>query len=198
MTKKRFLTDPVAVATHFVTILIILATAGLIFFYWAGLYVSFFNKKSKEKYGGHLLVLGKKTNGVPDGCLKGRITKCQEMMDKDKFSSVILSGGGKGNSSEASVMKNHLTYSGEFLIEEKSSNTYENLMFSKILIPKNDHVVIISSNYHLRRIHIFAKDIFSSYDLVAAPTPRQPISRHFAEISWGGWLEIYSLLKTRF
>ncbi|PWU21686.1 MAG: YdcF family protein [Bdellovibrio sp.] len=88
---------------------------------------------------------------------------------------VILSGGDPSHTgtSEARMMANELQDLGlpanDFLLEEKSRNTFENARFSCELIKtKNfDHLLVVSSNLHVRRASLF----FTHFGCAAHPAP---------------------------
>lgn len=146
---------------------------------------------------GHLLVLGKDVRQGVDKCLQGRMEGCLDFMKQNDVHSVVLSGKGRGKNTEAFVMHQHIAKHSKIdvFMEEMSMNTYENLSFSRKMLPESDHVVILSSSYHMRRIDVLAKNIFPSYDIVAAPTPKQGMKRHVSEILWSGWLQTFFFIK---
>lgn len=92
----------------------------------------------------------------------------------------IVSGGkGKGETiTEAQAMKTYLIKnkisSNRIMTETHSTNTYENLLFSKELLPKIDSTVgIVTSNFHLYRAMQIAKKLnFKSP--VGLPAPTDP------------------------
>ena len=92
---------------------------------------------------------------------------------------IIVSGGtGEGQRiSEAEVMSRVLQNSGiskdQIIIEDRSSSTYENLLFSSELISDlNKKVVISSSEFHLFRAKIIAKKLgFKDVGVLASRTP---------------------------
>ena len=91
-------------------------------------------------------------------------------MQKEKVGTDILFvvSGGKGNDeviSEAQAMKNYLIEQGikkdNILIEDKSSNTFENIKFSNKLINdkiNNAKMAFSTTNYHVFRAGIIASN----------------------------------------
>lgn len=104
-----------------------------------------------------------KSNG-PSEVLRRRLDKGIAYLNANPTTKVIVSGGQGTNESisEAMGMKNYLMNAGidenRILVEDKSSNTYENLMFSGELLDKeNDSIVIVTNNFHVFRTLAIAK-----------------------------------------
>ena len=92
---------------------------------------------------------------------------------------LILSGGQGSDEpmSEAEAMRRFLTDNGieesRLLLEDASTSTYENLLFSKKLLPSDvDSITIISSDFHLARAKKIAGSLDLKSDVVAAQTPK--------------------------
>ncbi|WP_342505562.1 YdcF family protein [Sporosarcina sp. FSL K6-2383] len=92
---------------------------------------------------------------------------------------LILSGGQGSDEpmSEAEAMRRFLTDNGiedsRLILEDASTSTYENLLFSKKLLPSDvDSITIVSSDFHLARAQKIAESIDLKSDVVAAKTPK--------------------------
>lgn len=96
---------------------------------------------------------------------------------------IIVSGGqGKGEDiSEASAMKNYLVDNGvsEDLIicEDKSTNTYENFLFTKKLLEEetgsSDYsLMVISNSFHMYRAKFLGKEV--GFKCLGYPAPSHP------------------------
>ena len=92
---------------------------------------------------------------------------------------LILSGGqGAGEHiSESEAMKRFLVDNGiqeeRLLVEDLSTSTYENLLFSTEKLPDSeDEITIITSDYHLARAKNIARNLGFQTDVVAAKTPK--------------------------
>lgn len=92
---------------------------------------------------------------------------------------LILSGGQGSDEpmSEAEAMRRFLTENGieeeRLLLESASTSTYENLLFSKKLLPTDiQSITIITSDFHLARAQKIAGDLDLTADIVAAKTPK--------------------------
>lgn len=125
------------------------------------------------------IVLGAKVNGeTPSLSLKYRLDAALNYANEHPNVYLILSGGqGKGEAiSEAQAMENYLVANGlskdRLLLETKSTSTYENIRFSKELLPEGvAEVTIISSDFHLARAQKLAEKLNLTTDVIAAQTP---------------------------
>lgn len=110
----------------------------------------------------YVIVLGAHVhpNG-PSRALALRLNKALEYAKENPDTIFIVSGGQGSNEAytEASIMKQYLVEHGldasRILEEENSTNTRENLLFSKELIPDNASIGIISNGFHIcRALHL--------------------------------------------
>lgn len=113
-------------------------------------------------------------NDQPSPLLVNRLNKGVELFNKFQQKPKFIVSGGKGLDeviSESEAMKNYLIGKGiaeEQIIEEKeSTNTYENLLYSKRIINYTDEkIAIISNEFHILRCVIYAKNMnFSVYGI---------------------------------
>jgi uncharacterized SAM-binding protein YcdF (DUF218 family) len=116
-----------------------------------------------------VIVLGAGINGdQPSLMLTQRLDAAVEYLDQNEESVCIVSGG-QGldeDYSEASVMANYLTSKGiensRVYLEDRSTNTDENIRFSKAIIDReslNSTVVIATQEFHQYRAQAMAKNI---------------------------------------
>lgn len=121
-------------------------------------------KKRKLDY---IIVLGAGIKGeqVPP-LLASRIDKGIEILKKNPKALVIMSGGqGKGEDiPEGEAMARYAINKGidesKIIIEDKSTNTKENLLFSsKLMIKESPRVGLVTTSYHVFRALILAKDL---------------------------------------
>ncbi|MBS6561081.1 MAG: YdcF family protein [Clostridiales bacterium] len=111
----------------------------------------------------YMIILGAKVNGtVPSKTLRARVYGTKEYLEKNKNTKVIVSGGqGNGEDvTEAFAMKELLINMGisesRIYMEEKSTNTEENIRFSKAIIEQQVkkeqyEVVVATSDFHIYR-----------------------------------------------
>ena len=105
--------------------------------------------------------------------LRGRTDRAVEFYKKQKEltgkSAVLIPSGGQGANeiiSEAEAMRNYLITQGipqdDIIMEDKSTTTYENMLFSKRIIDSenpNGQVAFSTTNYHVFRSGIFANKV---------------------------------------
>jgi uncharacterized SAM-binding protein YcdF (DUF218 family) len=109
-------------------------------------------------------------------CLVERVKKGVSLTKQGYAKTIIMSGGVDrfGEDSEAQIMKSKAVEFGAspegILLEDKSKNTYENLLFTqKILTNKKIHsIIIVSDPYHLPRASLIAKTLGLSYTVSPA------------------------------
>ncbi|MEY8189110.1 YdcF family protein [Peribacillus simplex] len=107
----------------------------------------------------YLIILGARVKGsVPSLSLQYRIDKAAEYLKANKHTVAIVSGGkGPGEDiSEAKAMQQGLIAQGieeaRIMMEDKSTTTHENIVFSKELIPDTAASgLIVSNDFHIYR-----------------------------------------------
>ena len=125
----------------------------------------------------YVIILGAqwKSQG-PSEVLRRRLESAAKYLEQNPDTIVIVSGGQGGNEpiSEAAGMRQYLVdigISGErILMEDRSTNTMENLVFSSNLLDKqNDRVVIVTNNFHMfRALQIAEKQGYARVEGLAA------------------------------
>lgn len=128
----------------------------------------------------YAIILGAKVNGtVPSLSLQYRLEAALEYANAYPHVHFILSGGQGPDEdiSEAEAMKQYLLNHGisedRLLIEDQSTSTYENILYSKRLLPDSvTGITIITSDYHLARAQRIANDLGLETDVVSAKTPQ--------------------------
>ncbi|NLZ33714.1 MAG: YdcF family protein [Clostridiales bacterium] len=130
--------------------------------------------KKDTSYSDYVIVLGAGLKGEwITLTLRNRLDKTVEYVKKqEKECKIIVSGGqGKGEDiSEAEAMKKYLIEKGVdkdlIIMEDKSTNTKENLTFSKDIIEKiegkyikNNKVTVITTDFHAFRSNMLAKHL---------------------------------------
>ncbi len=136
----------------------------LLFFTIEGLILTQYAASGKPG-ADYCIVLGAqwKSDG-PSEVLRRRLDKAAAYLISNPNTKVIVSGGQGMNEiiSEASGMRDYLVQSGiaenRILVEDQSSNTYENLVFSSEFLDKTtDSVVVVTNNFHVFRTLAIAK-----------------------------------------
>ncbi len=125
-----------------------------------------------------------KKDGSLTNLLKGRVDKALEFAKCQKDNTgkdiIYVPSGGKGNDeikAEALSMKEYLISEGvsekNILIEDKSTNTYENIRFSKNIIDKkkkNAKIVFSTTKYHVFRAGLIATELNILMDGIGSKT----------------------------
>lgn len=164
----------------FVLIAIIMAT-GLVLYIWSNTIMQNGGKPVANGENTYAIVLGArvKETGEPSLALRYRLDETVEYLRKYPHVKVIVSGGQGEDEpvSEADFMFKFLTEAGieeeRIIREDASTSTYENLLFSKELLPDGETAVtIISSDFHLARAKMLAEKLDLEVDVVASKTPK--------------------------
>ena len=123
----------------------------------------------------YIIILGCKIkkDGTPTPLLKGRVDKAIEFAKKQKEEAgkdiIFVPSGGKGSDeviSEAESMRDYLIKKGipkkNIIIENKSTNTVENMKYSNSIIigkKKEAKICFATTNYHVFRSGVIANDM---------------------------------------
>lgn len=172
----------------------ILMAIGLITLFLL-LYFAFLHTKIRDhantqvpKHAEFIIILGARVKGeTPSLALQYRIDAAADYMKKNKETIAIASGGqGPGEDiTEAEAIKRGLVAHGipsnKILLEDKSTDTVENIRYSKKLIPKHLKTgLIVTNDFHLYRAKSIAKDQGLSLEGIPAATPAVAIPKSYA------------------
>lgn len=148
---------------------------------------AYFNKPDTSQ---NVIVLGCKVkNGKPSLMLKRRLDTAVRYAENNN--SIIVVSGGKGDDeeiSEAQCMKEYLVSEGipanRIIMEDKSTNTKQNLQFSKTLLENSgadsNNIVIVTDGYHQLRASMIAKKVgFNNTSALSANTSPWLIPTYF-------------------
>lgn len=151
-----------------------------LFLFVEGTVISYSIRKA-EPGAKYLIVLGAQVKGTQvSKVLKKRLDTAVTYLEDNPKTIVIVSGGqGTGEDiSEAEAMKRYLLTKGinegRMILEDKSTNTEENIRFSKQLMKEDKPtVVIVTNGFHIfRSLSIAKKQGFTDIHGQAAPTDR--------------------------
>lgn len=172
-------------------IVVFAATEGLI------IQASFGTPKAQFDY---LVVLGAGVHGdQPSLSLQNRIdAACSYLTDHPDVTAVLTGGKGAGeNISEADCMFHGLTARGipenRLILEENATSTWENLHYSLDLLEqltgtRPEKIGVLSSEYHLFRASLFAKECGVEFAGVPAQTTKLPLKlNYFMREAAGVW-----------
>jgi uncharacterized SAM-binding protein YcdF (DUF218 family) len=141
-------------------------------------------KTDSEPEAPYLLILGAGVNGtVPSLSLHNRLTAAKMYLETYPEARAILSGGqGPGEEiTEAECMRRWLEAAGIFskrlILEEQSTSTQENIQNSLAILEAmgedpRGRLAIVSSEYHLYRAKLVAKELGAEPVGVAAKTTK--------------------------
>ncbi|MEJ8553182.1 YdcF family protein [Tepidibacter sp. Z1-5] len=156
-------------------------------------------QEDKEYDVEYLVVLGSGLWGdVLSPTLLGRMNKSLEFIENNPNAKIVVCGGqGKGeNLTEAQAMRDYLVLNGidenKIIQENKSTNTMENLKFTKEILKKSDgkdnhKIMIVTNEFHLFRSKFIAKRLgFIPYGMpsktITSIAPKYFIREYFAVI----------------
>lgn len=154
---------------------------GITLYLWSGTLLERGMQPQADGTNAYAIVLGAKVNenGEPSLSLQYRLETAVAYLEQYPHVKVIVSGGqGKEEPvSEAELMQTYLLEAGiaadRVLQENASTSTFENLSFSKKLLPEGETgVTIISSDFHLTRAQYLAGKLDLEVDVVSARTPK--------------------------
>jgi uncharacterized SAM-binding protein YcdF (DUF218 family) len=148
-------------------VLITLLVIGGSIYLFALIYVGIHTRDNTAKPSDAIVVLGARTlyKNKTNPCLQARVAKAVTLYKKKFAPIIIMTGGNDGyeKNNQAQLMHSLAVASGvpsdAILLETKSSNTYENFLYTKKIVEKNDFhsIIIVSDPYHLARAALLAK-----------------------------------------
>jgi uncharacterized SAM-binding protein YcdF (DUF218 family) len=136
----------------------------------------------------YLIVLGARVKGTtPSLSLQYRIDAAAKYL-KDNQTTIAIASGGKGDGediSEAEAIKNGLIVQGieeeRIILEDKSTDTVENISFSMKLIPNHLKTgLVVSNDFHIYRAKLIAKDLGLQLAGLPADTPKIAIPKSYS------------------
>ncbi len=168
---------------------------GLLFYYGTRPFAA-----DSEK-ADYMLILGAGLSGEkPLPLLESRLKKALAYLQTNPQIKVIVSGGkGPGETiTEAEAMKRYLVghriKEGQIIIEDKSANTFENILFTKNKLAqidgrKNIKIIILTSDFHMLRAKMLARQQGFTVLCLPAETPAKDKFYYFSR-------EYLAILKT--
>ena len=138
------------------------------------------------------LVLGVElgANDAPTDELARRVTAAAEVYHRGTCAKLVLCGGKLPGHrlAEADVMARMMTALGvseeALILEDQSQDTMENCRNAAKLLGGQKHVLVVTSDYHLRRAVLTARRAGFKADGLAAELPEKKVKRTLAEICY--------------
>lgn len=146
-----------------------------------------YSQMKAPNHADYLIILGANVKGtVPSSVLQSRIDTAAIYL-RENPKTIVIASGGKGSGediSEAEAIKKGLLKKGinpsRILLESQSTSTYENMKFSKKLLPPDAKTgVIVTNRFHLYRALMLARDQHLQVYGLAASTPFLAIPRSY-------------------
>ena len=129
----------------------------------------------------YIVVLGARVNpDGPSGTLRNRCAAAAEYLKENPDCKAVLSGGQGSDEpeSEAACMYRLLSEAGiesdRLILEEKSTDTSENLRYSRELVPEGASVGVVTNNFHIFRAKALARGL--GWSVSAVPVATSAIS----------------------
>lgn len=157
-------------------------------------YVGFLHYKIVEnakmevpKNADYLIILGARVKGtVPSLALQFRIDHAAVYL-KENPDTIAIASGGKGpgeDISEAESIKRELIGHGieesRIFLEDKSTDTYENIRFSKEFLPaKAESGLVVTNDFHIFRAKMIADNEDLQINGLPAKTPIQAVVKSY-------------------
>ncbi|CUH93693.1 YdcF family protein [Herbinix luporum] len=162
-------------------LIVLLFISGLSIFIFIEALIIYHGNKKADSNMDYLIVLGAQVRGTRiTNSLYHRLNRAATYLKDNPETLVIVSGGqGPGEDiSEAEAMKNFLIENGidedRILMEDKSTNTNENILYSKKLISKdNAKVALVTNGFHVfRSVSIAKKQGLTNIQGLSAPSDK--------------------------
>lgn len=175
-----------------------IAAAGFLVILVTEVIIIRYGLEQPSKQADYVLVLGAQVKGTkPTYSLMKRLDVAYEYLVENPDAVVILSGGqGPGEDvTEAYAMSVYMKAKGldesRIILEDRSTNTYENIIYSRELMDSPDaSVVLVTNHFHVfRGVGVAKKQGLSNVEGLGAPTkwytvPNQYLREAFAVIKY--------------
>ncbi|MGG3563005.1 YdcF family protein [Neobacillus rhizosphaerae] len=165
----------------------ILVALGLIYVGMLQFKISQHIHTDVPKNADYIIVLGARVKGTVPSLAFGSRIKAAASYLKENENTIAIASGGKGpgeDISEAECIKRELIKRGisesRILLEDRSTDTYENINYSRKLIPKNAHSgLVVTNTFHIYRAVSIARDQGLKVNGLPAKTPIQAVVKSY-------------------
>ena len=162
----------------FLKILSAIILLAVLFFVFIAAEIYFYDESTTNRTADAAIVLGAAVWGERlSPVFEERVKHSIDLYRTGKIKKIIFTGG-RGNADEETEARAARRFAVEcgvpaedILTEDKSTNTYENLLFAKPIAETNriETVLLVSDPLHLKRSVEIAKSL--NYEVFPAPTP---------------------------
>lgn len=165
----------------------ILVIFGLVYAGFLQFKISQYSHVEAPNNADYIIVLGARVKGtVPSLAFASRINAAAKYV-KENENTIVIASGGKGSGediSEAECIKRELVRQGinesRIILEDRSTDTYENIDFSKKLIPGDaTSGLVVTNNFHLYRAISIARDHGLDVQGLPAKTPWKAVLKSY-------------------
>ena len=162
----------------FFRILLAICLLVVLFFVFIAWQIYFYDESSANAAADAAIVLGAAVWGERlSPVFQERVNHAIELYRTSRIRKIIFTGGqgNPGEETEAAAARRFAISNGipieDILIEDKSTSTYENLLFAKPIAESNGikSVLLVSDPLHLKRSVEIARSL--NYEVIPSPTP---------------------------
>ncbi len=183
---RRLLNDPALLESFLITLVLLVLTAGislLLSWLWVFRHALASNASPSR---GVVLVCGHQLNqGLPSLDYQARLERAAALAEAAPALKLVLLGGGQPSEARAGLawLQAHTALDPDrVLLEEDSTDSFENLRFARDLVGGERPLALLSSRYHLGRLRIFSSQL--GLDAVLVPAePRLRLNPRFLAVS---------------
>ena len=162
------------------------AVLGLIYIGILQFKISQYSNMETPKNADYLIILGARVKGtVPSLAFASRINTAADYL-KENSNTIVIASGGQGPGEDISEsIKRELVKTGisdtRIILEAQSTDTYENINFSKRLIPQDAKLgLVVTNNFHLYRAVSIARDYGLEVQGLPAKTPWMAVVKSYS------------------
>ncbi len=175
---RRLIKDPALFESFIVSVLLLVLSAGaslLLAWLWVWRHAL---ARSRIPASEFVLVCGHQLEqGQPSPDYVARLKRAAELAEANPDLNLVLLGGGEPSEARAGLawLQAHTGLDpSRVLLEEDSTDSFENLRFARDLVGTERSLALLSSRYHLGRLRIFSSQLGLDAALVPAESRLDP------------------------
>ncbi|MCC5865862.1 MAG: YdcF family protein [Wenzhouxiangella sp.] len=175
---RRVLDDPALLESFIASLVVLVLTLGaslILAWLWVCWHAM---ARNRQPVSGYVLVCGHQLDqGLPSADFVERLQRAAELARCSTGLRLVLLGGGHPSEARAGLAwleTNTDIDPGRVVLEEDSTDSFENLRFARDLLGNDQPLALLSSRYHLGRLRIFSAQLGLSASLVPAESALRP------------------------